>query len=126
MVAEAKRGYIYEFSNGNVASNKYMLVVANKYRAHDRMISIILLGDSNTGHDVVPINLREIGQKYLHCGMLSYVKREFLIKEVCKVPDDIMQRVEDTICRELDLREDIKVERDFYKQAYEDIINRTV
>ena len=126
MVAEARRGYIYEFDDNKVTNKRYVLVVSNDARATDRMVNVIMFGDSDLGHDVVKVQNEVFGVKYLHCGMLTYSKREFLTKEVGKVSSKTMEKVEQTICKELSLREDVVAERNFYKNTYSELLAKVL
>ena len=112
MVAEAKRGYIYEFDDKKNNGKRYVLVVSNDTRATDRMVSVIMFGDAYLGHDVVKIENEAFGVRYLHCGMLTYTKREFLVEELGRVSPEEMEKVDYTISRELSIREHIVAERD--------------
>jgi hypothetical protein len=127
MVAEARRGFIYEYNDGKFNDRRYVLVISNNNRKTDRMVNTIMFGTSNLGHDVVSIYNREIGGlKYLHCGMITYTKREFLVKEVGSITPEELQMVDAMVCRELSVREGIVAERDFYKNAYEELIVKIV
>ena len=125
-VAEAKRGHIYVFDDGKNLIKRYVLVISNDTRATDRMVSIIMFGDSNLGHDVVKVTNDVIGVKYLHCGMLTYTKREFLIEEVGVLSSEDLQKVEHVISRELALNEHIEAELTFYKNAYRELLDKLV
>lgn len=122
MVPEARRGYIYEFDDKKSDNKRYVLVVSNDTRATDRMVSVVMFGDSDLGHDVVKIQNKVFGVKYLHCGMLTYTKREYLIDVVGKLSPAEMEKVDYTISRELSIREHIVAERDVYKKMYEELL----
>ena len=124
MVTEAKRGYIYRFDDNKNSHERYMLVVSSDTRATDKVVSVIMFGDSFLGHDVVKITNEAIGVKYLHCGMITYTKREFLTEEVGKISAEELKAVEDILCRELSLREDVVTELNLYKKLYEDLLNK--
>lgn len=126
MVSEARRGYIYEFDDKKGTSKRYVLVVSNDTRATDRMVSVIMFGDSSLGHDVVKVENEVFGVKYLHCGMLTYTKREFLVTEVSKVSPEELEQVDYTISRELAIREHIVAERNVYKRLYEELLAKTM
>ena len=123
----AKRGFIYEFDDKKNDYKRYVLVVSNNNRASDRMVSVIMFGDSTLGHDVVKVEHEGIGGvKYLHCGMLTYTKREYLVNEIGAISPEEMYNVEHTICQELSLRETVVAEMKFYKKSYEDLLAMVV
>lgn len=126
MVTEARRGYIYEFDDNKSSNKRYVLVVSNDTRATDRMVSVIMFGDSNLGHDVVKVDNEAFGVKYLHCGMLTYTKREFLTMEVDRISPEEMEKVDYVISRELAIREHIVAERDVYKKLYEELLAKAM
>lgn len=126
MVTEAKRGHIYRFDDSKNSYERYVLVVSSNTRATDRIVSVIMFGDSFLGHDVVKITSEEIGVKYLHCGMLTYTKREFLVEEIGQISTEELKAVENTLCHELSIREDVVAELNFYKDAYENLLDRLV
>ena len=126
MVAEARRGHIYEFCDGKNTNRRYVLVVSSNTRATDKMVSVIMFGDSSLGHDVVKVTNEEIGVKYLHCGMLTYTKREFLVEDIGTISAEELKQVEFILSRELSIREDVVAELNFYKNAYTDLINKLV
>ena len=127
MLLNARKGYIYEYDDGKSADKRYVLVVSSDTRATDRLVNTIMLGSSNLGHDVVPITYEELGEtRYLHCGMITYTKREFLVKEIGKISPEDLKKVESTICYELSLREDVVAQMNFYKNAYEDLLAKVM
>lgn len=127
MLLNAKKGYIYEYDDGKSEEKRYVLVVSSDTRAKDRLVNTIMLGSSNLGHDVVPITYEALGEtRYLHCGMITYTKREFLVKEIGKISPEDLKKVESTICYELSLREDVVAQMNFYKNAYEDLLAKVM
>lgn len=127
MNLEARRGYIYEFDDGKNINKRYVLVVSNDTRATDKMVSVIMFGDSNLGHDVVAITHEGIGgTKYIHCGMLTYTKRDFLVREIGSITTEEMEKVETVVCGQLALRENVVVELNFYKCLYQELLNKVV
>lgn len=126
MVTEARRGHIYRFEDGKNPYERFVVVLSNNTRATDKMVSVIMFGDSPLGHDVVKVESEAFGVKYLHCGMLTYTKREFLVEEVGKISSEELSDIEKTVCRELSLREDVVAELKFYKEAYKDLLDKLV
>lgn len=126
---EAKRGYIYKFDDRKRDEDRYVLVVSSDERERDNRISILMLGDSDVGHDVVRIKCDGMGSKpvrYVHCAMITYTNREYLVKEVCKLPNEKMEKIDKIICREFGLLEDLMFTANFYKNAYNELVDRLV
>lgn len=118
----AERGWIYEFLEADGTTNKYVLVVSSQKRANDRMISILMLGDSCAGYDVVRVGF-EGGNKYLHCGMVTYTARTRLGKKMYKVAKKTMENVDFLIADNLGLnREKMAV----YKDLYEELLRKVM
>ena len=85
-LSPADRGYVYEFLEPDgVCNDKYCLVVSSQKRAYDNIISILILQDSRAGLDVVKCNFQG-KTKYVHCGLVTYLKRERLGTRVCPFP----------------------------------------
>lgn len=115
----ADRGYIYEFLEADgVCKDKYCLVVSSQKRAYDNIISILMLSDSRAGLDVVRCNFN--GQtKYVHCGLVTYLKRERLGKRICPFPKKAMDTVDLLMANELGLDKEKGL---IYKSLYEEIL----
>lgn len=119
-----KRGHIYKFVDSKAVTQvKYVLVVGNDSRKNDTLISALLLGDGDLGHDVVEIQLPEIGKKYVHCGLVTYISRHKLTDDLGVIPEDVMCAVEKSIIYELGL-DNMFNEGEFYKKAYNNLVNK--
>lgn len=115
----ADRGYIYEFlESDGTCNDKYCLVVSSQKRAYDNIISILMLGDSRAGLDVVKCNFQGL-TKYVHCGLVTYLKRERLGKRVCPFPKKSMDTVDLLMANELGLDREKEL---IYKSLYEEIL----
>ena len=115
----ADRGYIYEFlESDGTCNDKYCLVVSSQKRAYDNIISILMLGDSRAGLDVVKCNFQGL-TKYVHCGLVTYLKRERLGKRVCPFPKKAMDTVDLLMANELGLDREKGL---IYKSLYEEVL----
>ena len=96
-------------------SKRYVLVVSNDSRSNDKKINILMLGDAYTGRDVVEIKDEAIGGvRFVHCGMVTYTNREYLVNEVMKLDSAVMEEVEKVIASELGICQNVAFESDFY------------
>lgn len=123
----AKRGHIYEFDDGKNPIKRYVLVISSDTRACDTLVNIIMLGDSPRGHDVVMIddpNFETV--KYLHCGMVTYTRRDYLVKEICTVSPEIMEEIEEKISVEFSILKNVKEMATFYKTAYNELLEKVI
>lgn len=124
---EAKRGHLFEFDDGKNPAKRYVVVVSSDARCTDKLVNVIMLGDSNKGRDVVKItNPNFESDKYVHCGMITYTKRDYLVNEVGVVPSETMQEIDKVISREFAIMEDISAKANFYENAYKELLNRCV
>ena len=115
----ADRGYIYEFlESDGTCNDKYCLVVSSQKRAYDNIISVLMLGDSRAGLDVVKCNFQGL-TKYVHCGLVTYLKRERLGKRVCPFPKKAMDTVDLLMANELGLDREKGL---IYKSLYEEVL----
>lgn len=115
----ADRGYIYEFlESDGTCNDKYCLVVSSQKRAYDNIISILMLGDSRAGLDVVKCNFQGL-TKYVHCGLVTYLKRERLGKRVGPFPKKSMDTVDLLMANELGLDREKGL---IYKSLYEEVL----
>lgn len=124
---EAKRGHLFEFDDGKNPVKRYVVVVSSDSRCTDKLVSVIMLGDSNKGRDVVKItNPNFDSDKYVHCGMITYTKRDYLVKDVGVVSLETMQEIDKVISREFAIMEDISTRASFYETAYNELLDRCV
>ena len=98
----ANRGYIYEFIEKDGTYKNDVLVVSSEGRSHDKMVSIIMIGDNPSGYDIVPVNYN--GKKrYVHRELVTYCWRGKLGKPICKVSDKTMAQIDEGLLRGLGL-----------------------
>lgn len=122
----AKRGYLYLFHDRNAQwTDKYVVVVSSDNRASDKMVSIIVLGDNRAGVDVVPVNIPNVGTKYAHCGMITYIQRQKLTEEICELPEATMDKIDEQLLVQLGLQDKhLVAECNFYEKAYKDLLKQ--
>jgi len=119
-IIPADRGCIYEFIETDGTVKNYVLVISSNIRSMDKLISILMLGDSKSGFDVIPIDL--MGSiKYVHCGLVTYAARARLGKKIGMVNMDVMGIIDNEIRRNLGIENTDMVS---YKSLYEDLINK--
>ena len=122
---EIHRGHIYRFNNGNSAP-RLALAVGNESRATDKMSSILMLCDTGIGHDVVKLNLDDLGSYYVHCGMVTYTRSEFLIEDLGPIPFNKMEKIDRIIASELALLDGVVEKARFYENAYNDLLSKVM
>jgi len=124
MLEDIRRGFIYEFDTGKYEP-RYVLAVSSNSRSKDKLVSVIMFGNHGGGHDVVHVNNKCLGDmKYLHCALVTYTNREYLVREIGQVSADVMSKVDSKLCKELSIFEDGNAELEFYKTVYYDLLDR--
>lgn len=128
-----ERKGVYEFTNNSGNYSGLCLVVGGRHRRRDRYISIIQLKsvdvDGAFHNDEMGLRLPDGREFWVHCGMITYLRRDLLGKMVHKVSDQTMKRVNLGIMQELGLSQ--KTERIVcdgepdYEKLYKDLI-RTI
>lgn len=127
MLDAVHKGHIYKFDNGHIDGFRYVLVVGSEHRAADKMVSILMLGDTGIGHDVVKLSVPEHKIPFfVHCGMVTYTRREFLLEEVCEIPEEKMNKIERIMANELDLLAGVVEKARFYENAYNEVLDKLV
>ena len=123
---EAKRGFVYLFKDDNAKwKDKYVLVVSDDSRAMDKIVSVVVLGDSANGHDVVPVTIPNIGVKYAHCGMVTYMGRHLLNEEIFKVNTATIKAINKQIISNMGLIDTEKmIEYNNFKQEYNNLLDK--
>lgn len=122
MADSADRWYIYDFIERSGEIKNKVLVVSNQDRAQNKIVSIIMLGSSMLGHDVVPIKIE--GQEWaVNCGLVTFCARDRLGRKHGKIPDKKARAIEDMIAQELGL---VINERVDYKTLYESLIDKLI
>lgn len=122
---EVHRGYIYRFDNGN-GTTRLALAVGSEARATDKMSSILMLCDTGIGHDVVKLNLDDLGSYYVHCGMITYTRRDYLVEEIGPLPFNKMEKIDRIMASELALLDGVVEKARFYENAYNDLLAKVV
>ena len=124
---EARRGHLFEFDDGKNPAKRYVLVVSCDSRCTDKLVNVIMLGDSNKGRDVVKVtNSNFESDKYVHCGMITYTKRDYLIKEVGVVDAETMAEIDAVISREFAIMEDVSTKAEFYERSYRELLDKCI
>ncbi len=100
----AERGSIYEFIERDGSVKNHVVVVSSKKRMYDKIISILMLGDSRAGYDVVQVKFNQM-TKYVHVGMVTYCGRDRLGKRVGEVGAGKMRDIEYLLHDSLGLRD---------------------
>ncbi len=127
VIIKALRGHLFEFDDGKNPAKRYVLVVSSDARCTDKLVNVIMLGDSNRGRDIVKItNPNFESDKYVHCGMITYTKRDYLVREVGSVSSETMREVDKVISREFSIMEDVSAKANFYENAYKELLDRCV
>lgn len=123
---EAKRGWLYLYHDDNaVYKDKYVIVVSNDNRSTDKLVSILMLQDSSSGSDVIPVKVPNVGTMYVHTGMITYFGRHLLTKEVCQLSKKTMERIDNSLCYQYGLVTNKEIlEYNMYKNLYEDLLDR--
>lgn len=123
-IIKATKKSIYRFVNGQ-DTEKYILAISDDYRCMDKIISILMLGDSPIGRDVVQID-GNFGSKFVHCEMVTYCKRDQIGEKVGEISDELMEKIEDKIIRGLGILKTVRAEKTFYEIAYNNLLNKVV
>lgn len=118
----ATRGAIYEFLEKDGTTRNFVLVVSSQTRATDKIISVLMLGDSPAGYDIVEIPF--MGTiRYVHCGMITYCGRTRLGRKMDIVDPETMRKIDTQLAKDLG----ITISDDsIYKDLYENLIDRLV
>ena len=101
-------------------------MVSDDSRSSDTFLSILMLGDSSKGRDVVEVDTYATGKRYVHCGMVTYVKRELLTEHVTNVDEETMHRIDMTLARELGIENDYAVQAHLYRKMYNELLDKLV
>lgn len=132
-----ERGGIYEFIEADGTSTKMALVVAGAHRVRDRFVSILMLkpfvedGVYGLHNDEVLITTPD--DRYVaHCGMVTYVRRDRLGRQIHKVSKAVRHKVNEQLKIELgmvgapghfrDLTEMVTEPEPDYKAMYEQLL----
>lgn len=122
-----KRGYIYEFTpKTDFGCKVFALAVSADSRGADNIVSIIILSP-NPGAESVQIVNNAFPENVLwcNCGKVTPTERERLTREVSKVSDKKMQKIDNMIAHALGINPlMMEAENKVYKELYTDLLER--
>ena len=124
----AERRGIYRFiENDGSDKGKLALVISSADRANDRLVSILILKQkSSPGLDVIGVTIPEMGDYFMHCGLVTYCKRINLGEMVHKLSKPGMKRINRQIEMELGLsnrsRNGVMDDDVNYEKLYKDLL----
>lgn len=123
---QAKRGWLYRWHDDKAEyKDKYVVIVSAESRETDGIISMIVLGDSSAGNDVVPVKVPNLRTMYAHCGTVTYLAREKLTEEICQISKKTMKDINKQMLWQYGLVEESKiVEYNHYKEEYNNLIEK--
>ena len=124
----AKRGFVYRFTDDHAKwTDKYVLVVSSDSRRTDKLVSILVLGDSSAGEDVVPVKVPNVGTMYAHCGMITYIGRQLLSEEICQVAKATMTQINHMMLKQYGLVDEATlVKYNHYQTQYENLLDKLI
>ena len=124
-----KRGYIYEFTpKTDVGCKVFALAVSADSRCADNIVSIIILSP-NPSPECITISNSQFAEQslYCNCGKVTSTERGRLLREVAKVSDRKMQKIDRQIAYSLGLNPMMMdAENKVYKELYESLLNRVL
>lgn len=122
MANKAIRGGVYDFVNATGDYKGICIVVGGDHRSNDKYVSAISLSpcDADTGlhNDEMGLRLPDGREFWVHCGMITYIRRDRLGDMIYKVSDATMKRIGVGIKHELGLDDGMD-----YEKLYRDLIN---
>lgn len=122
-----KRGYIYEFKpKSEFDGTAYALAVSADSRGADNIVSIIILSQIPSTECVQIANSQfPEGVLYCNCGKVTCTERSRLIREVSKVNDKKMSKIDLLIGNALGINPvEIVAENKVYKELYTELLER--
>lgn len=121
-----KRGYIYKWHEG-LSDERFVLVVSADNRGNEKLINVLMFGNSWMGRDVIEINNKLLGEtRYLHCGTVTYVNRNDMSEHsIAQVSEGKMLKVDKLLSVALGItKDDVLAELNFYKRKCDDLIEK--
>lgn len=122
-----KRGYIYEFKpKSEFDGTAYALAVSADSRGADNIVSIIILSQNPSTECVQIVNSKFDGNvMYCNCGKVTSTERCRLTREVSKVSEKKMSKINMLIGNALGINPLITTaENKVYKELYMDLLER--
>lgn len=124
-----KRGYIYEFETKSEFSGKcFALAVCSDSRGADNLVSVIILSP-NPSPDTVQIANSQFpeGSLWCNCGKVTFTERERLVREVGKVNEKKMAKIDYLIGNALGINTAlVAAENKVYKELYLELLERVL
>lgn len=124
-----KRGYIYEFEPKTEFIGKaFALAVSSDARGADNIVSIIILSQNPSTECAQIVNSQFAeGILYCNCGKVTCTERSRLIREVAKVSDKKMQKIDMLIANALGINPvEVVAENKVYKELYLELLERVL
>lgn len=122
-----KRGYVYEFNPKTEFIGKaFALAVSSNSRCADNIVSIIILSQ-NPSPECVQITNSQFPDEimYCNCGKVTCTERGRLIREVSKVSDKKMDKIDRLISSALGINPlMIEAENKIYKELYTELLDK--
>lgn len=125
----AKRGYIYEFETKTPYNSKvFALVVSSDARSADNIVNVILLSDTYMPECIeIRNNMFPTESLYCNCGKVTHTERNRLVKEICKISDKKMEKIDITLSRCLGLNPELlATENKVYKELYNGLLEKVI
>ena len=123
------RREIYEYTNATGTYSGLCVIVSASHRERDKYVSAIALSpcdrDEGLHNDEVGITLPDNRRFWVHCGMVTYMRRDRLGELVHKISKQTMNRIGEGIKQELGLSsktEIIESDEPDYEKMYHDLI----
>lgn len=124
-----KRGYIYEFNpKTEFAGKAFALAVSSNARGADNIVSIIILSQNPSTECIQLANSQfPEGVMYCNCGKVTCTERARLIREISKVSDKKMSKIDLLIGNALGINTvEIIAENKVYKELYTELLERVL
>lgn len=124
-----KRGYIYEFTpKTDFGCKVFALAVSADSRCADNIVSIIILSPNpGAGNVQIVNNAFPENILYCNCGKVTHTERDRLLREVSKVSDKKMEKIDRSIAYALGLNPMmVDAENKVYKELYKELLDKVL
>lgn len=124
-----KRGYIYEFEPKTDCENKlFALAVSSDGRSADNVVSVIILSKIYSFGCVEIVNNQfPESVLYCNCGKVTHAERYRLKREISKVSDRKMEKIDRAIASALGINPMMmEAENKVYKELYQELLERVL